>query len=209
MPSAMRSAVLAVALLLAVTQPTFAFSSACLWLTIDGNEVQGDFPVPSLGRAGTIEVLGFTSGVQGPRDPATGRLTGRHAHEPIVITKPIDKSSPLLAKALTNGEPVEGTLRLYRAAVSGNEENFFTIRFTGGYITSLRFRLPSRYDPVEGLTAPSEEVSFIFRDITWTYEPGGIMHHDSVKETAMGTTGAAPPATPAPKPIPRPITRPQ
>ncbi len=40
-----------------------------------------------------------TSSIQSPRDPASGQATGKRQHSPIVLTKELDKSSPLLAVA--------------------------------------------------------------------------------------------------------------
>src|SRR5690606_28817149 len=38
-----------------------------------------------------------------PRDPQSGQPTGQRVHEPLMITKVFDKSSPLLFNALTSG----------------------------------------------------------------------------------------------------------
>ncbi|MBL7976348.1 MAG: type VI secretion system tube protein Hcp [Candidatus Kapabacteria bacterium] len=43
--------------------------------------------------------LSQTGGIVSPRDPASGQATGKRQHSPIVLTKELDKSSPLLAVA--------------------------------------------------------------------------------------------------------------
>jgi len=55
--------------------------------------------------------------------------TGERTYEPIRIAKRIDKSSPLLAKALCNNEVIEATFKFYRPdpAGSGTQEHFYTI----------------------------------------------------------------------------------
>ena len=67
-------------------------------------EKQGDIKgsVTQKGRAGKIMVIAFNHEVQSPRDAGTGQATGKRIHKPFVITKEIDKSSPLLYAALTN-----------------------------------------------------------------------------------------------------------
>jgi type VI secretion system secreted protein Hcp len=47
--------------------------------------------------------LASTSAIQSPRDIATGQASGKRMHKPLVITKEVDKSSPLLMKAMQSG----------------------------------------------------------------------------------------------------------
>lgn len=47
-----------------------------------------------------------TQGVISPRDPTSGLPTGKRQHRPLIITKPVDKASPLLAKAAASGTPI-------------------------------------------------------------------------------------------------------
>jgi type VI protein secretion system component Hcp len=49
-----------------------------------------------------IEVLSWSGGTS-PQEPARGLATGKRQHEPLVITKRIDKATPLLAKAHAAG----------------------------------------------------------------------------------------------------------
>ena len=42
----------------------------------------------------------------GKRDAASGLPTGKRQHKPIRVTKPIDKASPVLAKAMSNGSSI-------------------------------------------------------------------------------------------------------
>src|SRR5580700_6980301 len=50
-------------------------------------------------HAGWIQIVSFNFGVQSPRDPQTGLATGKRQHEPIIVTKPADKSSSILFQA--------------------------------------------------------------------------------------------------------------
>lgn len=54
---------------------------------------------PTLASTGTAN----TSAIQSPRDVATGQASGKRMHKPLIITKELDKSSPLLMKAMQTG----------------------------------------------------------------------------------------------------------
>ena len=151
-----------------------------LTLEIDGNNIEGESTISSMDRENTIEVWSYRYEVRTPREDATGQLTGRRQHSPIVITKPIDKSSPLLFKALTTNEQVtRAEFRFYRPAAgsSGAEEHYLTVFIENGYVASYRTFTLS--DIGNGNTQMMEEVSFVFQDITITYEIGGATHKDS------------------------------
>ena len=52
--------------------------------------------VTQKGREGTIQIIAAMHEIVGPRDPASGRPTGKRVHKPFVVTKNIDRASPLL-----------------------------------------------------------------------------------------------------------------
>lgn len=140
-------------------------------LKIDGNDVEGESTITSMEREDTIECFGFQYDLTTPRDEATGALMGRRQHSPITIIKRIDRSTPLLYKALCLNEPVTSAeFRFYRPSPggAGDEEHFYTILLENGYVNDIR-------SVGRGL----ERVSFVFQDITWTYEIGGATHKDS------------------------------
>ena len=62
---------------------------------------------------GWIDVLSVSQAAA-PRDAASGLPTGKRQHKPITFTKPIDKASPILARALANGTHLTNvTLKQY------------------------------------------------------------------------------------------------
>ncbi|MEO6833074.1 MAG: type VI secretion system tube protein TssD, partial [Chitinophagaceae bacterium] len=65
-------------------------------------EIKGS--VTQKGREGSIMVKAASHEIISPRDPASGLPTGKRQHKPLVITKEIDKSSPLLLTALCSNE---------------------------------------------------------------------------------------------------------
>lgn len=150
-----------------------------LFLKSNGVAIQGDSTKTSLGRENSIECLYFRDAVRTARDAGSGMATGRRTYEPIVFRKRIDKSTPLLAKALCNNEVIEGVFRFYRPNPSGQTEMFFTIELKGGRVAGIQRTSPDTIQPASASEPPTEEVSFVFHTITWTYTNGGVSHSDT------------------------------
>src|SRR6187401_2230480 len=67
-------------------------------------EIKGS--VTQKGREGKIMVIAVSHEIMSPRDAASGLPTGKRMHKPFVVTKELDKSSPLLYNVLCNNENV-------------------------------------------------------------------------------------------------------
>ena len=75
----------------------------------------------------TIMVIAFSHEVFAPRDAASGLPTGKRQHEPLRITKEIDKSTPLLMEALTSGEKLTTfQLQFWQPSKTGEEQQHYT-----------------------------------------------------------------------------------
>lgn len=155
-----------------------------LYLKSNGSDIQGESTQTSLGRENSIECLYFEDSVRTAREKGTGMATGRRTYNPIIIRKRIDKSSPLLAKALCNNEIIEGTFKFFRPSPSGDgtTQQFFTVEIAEGRINSIKRVNPDTIDPASAQEPPTEEIGFVFHTITWTYEDGGIVHTDNWRE---------------------------
>ena len=155
-----------------------------LYLKSNAEQIKGESTQLSLGREDSIECLYFEDSVRTAREKSTGLATGRRTFEPIVFRKRIDASSPLLARSLCNNEVIEGSFKFFRPnpAGKGDTEHFFTVEFAEGRIASIKRVSPDTIDPASSVAPPMEEVSFVFHNITWTYEPTGAMHHDNWRE---------------------------
>ena len=155
-----------------------------LYLKANGEDIQGESTQTSLGREDSIECLYFEDSVRTAREKGSGMATGRRTYEPIVIRKRIDKSSPLLARALCNNEVIAGTFKFFRPnpAGDGTTEQFFTVEIAEGRVGSIKRVSPDTIDPASSMDPPMEEVSFVFHNITWTYEATGASHHDNWRE---------------------------
>lgn len=75
-----------------------------------------------------IALMAFQYGASNPVLKNNGRSSGLGMSKPFVITKTIDKSSPLLYQALSTGETLtEMVLKAYRTAYNGKHEHYLTI----------------------------------------------------------------------------------
>ena len=81
-----------------------------LYLKANGSDVQGESTVTSLGRENSIECMDLEHEVTSARDAASGLAVGRRQYSPLKIRKRIDKASPLIMKAMTKNEAIEGVL---------------------------------------------------------------------------------------------------
>ncbi|QXG29265.1 Hcp family type VI secretion system effector [Pseudomonas viridiflava] len=95
----------------------------------------------------------------------------KHAtHRPVVITKHVDKSSPMLGQALANREPVDCTIDFYRTSPTGDQEKFYTVEIREGIIADLTLDMPHAI--LQNDAEPQEHVAIRYRDIIWTHHQG-------------------------------------
>ena len=136
-------------------------------------EIKGS--VTQKGRENSIMVIAVSHEIMSPRDPASGLPTGKRMHKPFVITKELDKSSPLLYNVLTNNENVtEWELQHWQPSSTGAEKQHYTVRLTNANIASIHFRMLNNKNPDLMKYAEFEEVAFTYQKIEWTWMEGGI-----------------------------------
>ncbi len=155
------------------------------YLTLKGvktGDIKGS--VTQKGREGKIAVFAFDHEITSPRDPASGLATGRRMHKPFVITKEIDKSSPLLYKVLTTNETL-GTWELlcFRPAASalgsaGAETMYYKVVLTNAHIVSIHSRMLNNRIPDNSPLPQMEDITFTYSKIEWTITDGGITAAD-------------------------------
>jgi len=152
-----------------------------LYLKANGSDVQGESTQTSQGRENSIECFSFVDAVRTAREAGTGMATGRRTYEPLKITKRIDKSSPLIAKALCNNEVTDGICKFFRPNPTGDgtTEQFFTVEFKKGRVASIVRKSMDTLDPASANRPPEEEITFVFHSIKWTYTNGGVEHEDT------------------------------
>jgi type VI secretion system Hcp family effector len=137
-------------------------SAGCSGQSSIGNKCQ-------FGHQNEIMVLAYSHDMLAGIDGSM--VGGRSKHMPVMITKGIDKSSPLLASALHEREEVECIINFYRTASAGGREQYYSIHLTGARIAHISLQVPHaiRMNDAE----PQEQVSIRYRAIAWAHVPGG------------------------------------
>lgn len=170
-------------LLASVFVPTAASGAETvhLYLKAAGTEIKGESNVQSLGRQDSIQCLYFEHAAATALQAGTGMATGRRQYAPILIRKRIDKSSPLIMKAMRMNQPIEGVFKFFRPSPTGDgtTEQFYTIWIKSGRIASVKQFLPDVTAPATSALPPLEEVTFVFGGVQWIYTNGGITDADS------------------------------
>jgi len=140
-------------------------------------EIKGS--VTQRGRKDSIMVIAFHHEVVSPRDAASGLPTGKRQHKPLIITKEIDKSSPLLMNMLANNENIiEWTLRFWQPSSTGTEVQFYTIQLFNASIADITMEMLNNKYPENMQHKEREHISFCYQKIRWTYETSGITSED-------------------------------
>jgi type VI secretion system secreted protein Hcp len=131
------------------------------------------------GRVGSIAVIAFDHQIVSPRDIQSGLPTGQRMHKPLVITKEVDGSSPVLWNILcTNENIVEWELRFWQLTATGSESQYFTIRLVNANIAAIHLQMPDNKLAASAALKEREEISFTYQKISWTYETGSITAQD-------------------------------
>ena len=156
------------------------------FLTLQGKKqgaIKGS--VTQKGREGTIMVIAANHEIHAPMsNTGSGAVIGKRVHKPFIITKELDKSSPLLYQAMVSTEDITvWELKFYAAATAGAgaaavEKQNYTIVLTDTLITDIRFFLPNTKDPDSVKFNPYEEIEFTYQTIQWTWVDGGITSTD-------------------------------
>ena len=93
--------------------------------------------------------------------------TAHATHNPLIITKPIDKASPLLAEALTTREVLTCELDLYRTTSAGGMEKYYSIRIDGARIVALNLDVP--HAVLLNDVDATEQIALRYDGIVWTH----------------------------------------
>jgi type VI secretion system secreted protein Hcp len=131
------------------------------------------------GREGSVVVLGIEHSVKLPTDQR-GLPNGRRIHLPITILKELDRTSPMLYQALSDGELLpEVTIDWYRMDGAGMEELYYRQTLKNAQITAIDFEVESTSDAANARLGHMERVSLIYDSISWSHEIDGIEYEDN------------------------------
>lgn len=155
---------------------------AYMWLKDDGgSDIKGSSTV--YGREGSIEVIGFSHGLNLPVDGLNGKINGLRVHSPTLVEKDFDSASPYLYKALSKGQTLKSAeLRFYRIDDSGRERVYFTMYLEDVKVTGINPNMPNIKAGGMAEINHSESVSLMYERITWHYVDGNIKFTDAWNE---------------------------
>ncbi len=155
-----------------------------LTLKANGEDIQGESSVTTLGREDTIECFSFDCGVQSASEAFSGRPSGKRNYEPIRIVKRVDKATPLLWKALCNNEQIEGTFKFFRPSPAGDgtTEEFYTVEISEARVSGIDFSSPDAMGGAGQAEPPTETISFVYNNMIQTYESTGASHQDNWRD---------------------------
>lgn len=153
-----------------------------MWLKDDGGaDIKGSVDVQD--REGSIEVVGFSHGLNLPVDSNTGKITGTRSHSPVMIEKEFDSSSPYLYKAVSKGQTLKSAeIKWYRINHAGQEEAYFVMLFEGVKITGVNPGMPNAKLSGNSQINHMESVSMMYERVTWRYVDGNIQYTDDWNE---------------------------
>jgi type VI secretion system secreted protein Hcp len=143
-------------------------------------EVKGS--VTRKGREGAIMVIAAAHEIISPRDATSETATDKRLHKPFIITKELDKASPVLYEMLVTNEIIsEWQLQFWASSKAGEEIQRYTVKLTNASISDISFRMPNTKVPETAKLSEYEEVSFNYQKIEWIWVDGGISAQDNFK----------------------------
>lgn len=92
-------------------------------------------------------------------------------HQPISITKLLDKSSPLLGVAIANNEKLQCMIDVYRTDKTGFNSKFYSIELRDAYLIDISLNIPHSIDHNDA--QPEETLLLSFTSITWNHYSAG------------------------------------
>jgi type VI secretion system Hcp family effector len=154
---------------------------------LDGAALSGDTTLTHIGdvdlSAGHIELLELNFG--GERDlgkDGRPKRAGRHRLLPLRIVKRMDQTTPLLYRALSGGETLEGEIKLFDAdPETGELRHRFGVTVGKGRIIAMTTTSPEVLDPED-----ANRPAYDFLEI-W---PGSLVYADHVHGTSFADVRA-------------------
>jgi type VI secretion system secreted protein Hcp len=139
------------------------------------------------GHEDQVMVQAFSHEVTIPCNPQSGQPTASRRHQPIVITKVFDKSSPLLLDALCRAEEITSVeIKWYRPSTNGDQEHYYTTKLEDAKIVHIKDYMHNCQDPTTAHFTHLQDVHFSYRRIEWSHVKSTTHGADDWgKETAV------------------------
>ena len=137
-----------------------------MFLKANGQEIKGFTSQKGGELANSIECISYEDSTEIPQDSRLGGKAAMHSYKPIVIHKLIDTASPLIAKALKEGAPIEAEFRFFKPG-GGTTVPFLSVKIAEGRVQSIKRCSPDATDPKLVCHEPFERVTFTFKMVTY------------------------------------------
>jgi type VI secretion system secreted protein Hcp len=144
------------------------------------------------GRENSMMIIAVSHEIVSPRDSESGLATGKRMHKPLVVTKELDKATPLLHNSLVHNENLtEVVLKFYKPQIRatggmGQEVNHYTIKLTNATIASITMRMPNNRHPELKQFETFEEIAMTYEQIEWVWQEGGVTATDRWNDPTTG-----------------------
>jgi len=138
---------------------------ALAYIKIEDPQIDGDSKEQNHQNWIPVDEIGY--GIQWDGDvkaaDAAGRLNGEPNHSGLTITKPIDKSSPMLRQKCSSGERL-GKVTVDLVNLAGTGVVAHQIELAPAFVSGIRIVTP----PDNG-SQPVEEVEFRYGTVKWVH----------------------------------------
>lgn len=104
----------------------------------------------------------------------------RALHQPVLVSKFIDKATPLLAQAIDSGERLDCDFNFYRTNPAGHLERYFTLKLSGAVLVEQRVDMP--HSMLQSDQEAQEHLAIRYRDISWIHHTGSTSAHAAWRE---------------------------
>lgn len=104
-------------------------------------------------------------------------------HQPVSVTKTIDKSSPFLGVAIANNEKLQCNFDILRINKTGMSEKYYSIELRDAYLIDVALNFPHSVDH-NGAEA-EETLILIFNSITWHHHQAGTSGYSFWQDIVM------------------------
>lgn len=148
----------------------------------DSGEIRG--PSRRRGYEGQIPVIAVNHDIAVPRDLSTNKPSGKRQHHALIITKEVDRTTPLLNQLMVRNAAIKDAELTFLGtdpnSVFPNAENkLYTIKLQNAFISHIELVLPNISGDPKKNAAMIEIVSIVYSKIEWTWTDGDITGQDT------------------------------
>jgi type VI secretion system Hcp family effector len=104
-------------------------------------------------------------------------------HQPLSVTKIIDKSSPLLGVGISNNEKFQCNIDIHRIDMEGKLTRYYSIELRDAFLIDVSITFPHAIDHNDA--QPEETLIFTFKSITWQHHLAGTSGYSFWQDSLM------------------------